>query len=184
MNFVSVTYSQRSNVSPDDWTEFLHTIKKLGDWQHPIASMWLLFTEYTAEEVYSKLEKISEKCFEIYHITDFNPSNMHGRLLSATWAWIEQMSKNMKTPMDNDKIQNVLHVFDPIAVLDIINKFPDLLHRAQNGDDKAKHELVGQCMRQSGGKLNPTLVRQYIDNMEALVKAAEKEHETERLIQI
>lgn len=73
---------------------------------------------------------------------------------------------------------------DPIAVLDIINKFPDLLHRAQNGDDKAKHELVGQCMRQSGGKLNPSLVRQYVDNMEALVKAAEKERETDRLIQL
>ena len=73
---------------------------------------------------------------------------------------------------------------DPIAVLDIINMFPDLLHRAQNGDDKAKHELVGQCMRQSGGKLNPALVRQYIDNMNALVKAAEKEREAERLIQL
>lgn len=68
---------------------------------------------------------------------------------------------------------------DPIAVLDILKKFPDLLHRAQNGNDKAKHELIGECMRQSGGKLNPTLVRQYIDNMEALVKAAEKEREAE-----
>lgn len=59
--------------------------------------MWLLFTEYTAEEVYRKLEKISEKCFEIYHITDFNPSNMHGRLLSKTWAWLcEIVEKNRK----------------------------------------------------------------------------------------
>lgn len=72
---------------------------------------------------------------------------------------------------------------DPIAVLDIINMFPDLLHRAQNGDEKAKRELVGQCMRQSCGILNPVLVRQYIDNMEALVKAAEKEREVERIIQ-
>ena len=126
--------------------------------------------------------------------------------------------------MENEKIQNVLHVFDlikdnvinvktgkkvaeiifeqggtpedvikniglrkcmpdPIAVFDILNKFPDLLHRVQNGDEKAKRELVGQCMRQSGGKLNPTLVRQYIDNMEALVKAAEKEREVKRIIQ-
>lgn len=122
--------------------------------------------------------------------------------------------------MENEKIQNVLHVFDlikdnlinakigkkvaeiifeqggtpedvikniglqkcipdPNAVLDILNRFPDLLHRAQNGDEKAKHELVGKCMRQSGGKLNPNLVIQYIDNMEALVKAAEKEREAE-----
>lgn len=127
--------------------------------------------------------------------------------------------------MENEKIQNILHIFDmikdnvinakigkkvaeiifekggtpedvikniglrqcmpdPIVVLDILKKFPDLLHRAQNGDDKAKHELVGQCMRQSGGKLNPGLVRQYIDNMEALVKAAEKEHELNDLVQI
>ena len=129
-----------------------------------------------------------------------------------------------RNQMENEKIQNVLHVFDlikdnvinakigkkvaeiifeqggtpedvikniglrkcmpdPIAVLDIINKFPDLLHRAQNGDEKAKCELVGQCMRQSDGILNPVLVRQYIDNMEALVKAAEKEREVERIIQ-
>ena len=73
---------------------------------------------------------------------------------------------------------------DPIAVLDIINKFPELLHRSQNGDDKAKHELVGQCMCQSSGKLNPNLVRQYIDNMEALVKAAEKEHNLNDLVQL
>lgn len=127
--------------------------------------------------------------------------------------------------MENEKIQNVLHVFDLIkdnvinakigkkvaeiifeqggtpedvinsiglrkcmpdqiaVLLDILKKFPDLLHRAQNGDDKAKHELIFQCMRQSGGKLNPALVRQYIDNMEALVKAAEKEREVERIIQ-
>ena len=135
------------------------------------------------------------------------------------------ISTQMRNTMENEKIQNVLHVFDlikdnvinakigkkvaeiifeqggtpedvingiglrkcmpdPIAVLDIINMFPDLLQRAQNGDDKAKHELVGQCMRQSGGKLNPALVRQYIDNMNALVKAAEKEREAERLIQL
>ena len=132
----------------------------------------------------------------------------------------QNTSTQRETKMENEKIQNVLHVFDlikdnlinakigkkvaeiifeqggtpediikniglrkcipdPNAVLDILNKFPDLLHRAQNGDDKAKHELVGQCMRQSGGKLNPNLVRQYIDNMEALVKAAEKEREAE-----
>ena len=129
-----------------------------------------------------------------------------------------------RNQMENEKIQNVLHVFDlikdnvinakigkkvaeiifeqggtpedvikniglrkcmpdPIAVLDIINKFPDLLHKAQNGDEKAKRELVGQCMRQLDGILNPVLVRQYIDNMEALVKAAEKEREVERIIQ-
>lgn len=70
-----------------------------------------------------------------------------------------------------------------ITVLDIINMFPDLLHRAQNDNEKAKRELVGQCMRQSCGILNPVLVRQYIDNMEALVKAAEKEREVERIIQ-
>ena len=38
-------------------------------------------------------------------------------------------------------------------------------------------------MRQSCGILNPVLVRQYIDNMEARVKAAEKEREVERIIQ-
>ena len=132
----------------------------------------------------------------------------------------QNTSTQRETKMENEKIQNVLHVFDlikdnlinakigkkvaeiifeqggtpedvikniglrkcipdPNAVLDILNRFPDLLHRAQNGDDMAKHELVGQCMRQSGGKLNPALVRQYIDNMEALVKAAEKEREAE-----
>lgn len=73
---------------------------------------------------------------------------------------------------------------DPIAVLDILKKFPDLLHMAHNGDEKAKHELVCQCMRQSGGTLNPNLVKQYIDNMEALVKEAEKEQELNNLIQL
>lgn len=67
---------------------------------------------------------------------------------------------------------------DQIAALDIIKKLPYLLHRAQNGDEKAKHELADQCMRQSGANINPGFVRQFIDNRDALLKEAEKETTT------
>lgn len=90
MNFISLTYSLKEKSNPEDWTEFLHTFKSLGDWQHPIEPMWLLCTEFTAEEVYQKITKVADKCFEIYHITEFNPRNMHGRMLSKTWAWIKE----------------------------------------------------------------------------------------------
>lgn len=95
MHFVSVTYSLRSPFNPDNWVEFLRTIKHLGDWHHPIEPMWLLYTEYTAEEVYHKIDKAIDKCCEIYHITEFDPHNMHGLLLSASWAWLKtNMDKN------------------------------------------------------------------------------------------
>lgn len=129
------------------------------------------------------MENEQTKIENILHVFDLIKDNVINAKIGKKVA--EIIFKQGGTPEDVIKNIGLRQCMpDPIAVLDIINKFPDLLHRAQNGDDKAKHELVGQCMRQSGGKLNPNLVRQYIDNMEALVKAAEKEHEADRLIQL
>ena len=113
--------------------------------------------------------------------------------------------------MENEKIQNVLHVFDLIKdnvinakigkqvaeiiaetgetaehviktvglkqcmpdnedVLSIILQFPDLCQEAKNGSDKAMHELVCRCMRVSGGKLNPNMVRDVIVNFDSIMK--------------
>ena len=94
MHFVSLTYSIKATMNPDDWVEFLRTFKPLGNYHHPIEPMWLLCTSFTAEQVYQKITKAAEKCFEIYHITEFNPLNMHGRLLSASWAWIKANTDN------------------------------------------------------------------------------------------
>lgn len=55
-------------------------------------------------------------------------------------------------------------------VLNIIMQFPDLCREAKNGSDKAMHELVGRCMRASGGRLNPNMVRNCIANFESQVK--------------
>lgn len=55
-------------------------------------------------------------------------------------------------------------------VLNCMMQFPDLYKDAKNGSDKATNELVGQCMRKSGGRLNPNVVRNYIANFESLVK--------------
>jgi hypothetical protein len=90
MNFISLTYSLNTEHTTYDWVEFLNAFKALGDWHHPIEPMWLLCTELTVEEVYQKITKVADKCFEIYHITEFNPRNMHGCLLSQTWAWIKE----------------------------------------------------------------------------------------------
>lgn len=55
-------------------------------------------------------------------------------------------------------------------ILNSIMQFPDLYKDAKNGSDKAMHELVGRCMRDSGGRLNPNMVRNYIANFESHVK--------------
>ena len=90
MNFISLTYSRNEKSNQEDWIEFLHAFKSLGDWHHPIEHMGLLCTEFTAEDVYRKISDAADKCFEIYHITEFNPREMHGRLLSTTLAWIKE----------------------------------------------------------------------------------------------
>ena len=55
-------------------------------------------------------------------------------------------------------------------VLSIILQFPDLCQEAKNGSDKAMHELVCRCMRVSGGKLNPNMVRDVIVNFDSIMK--------------
>lgn len=59
---------------------------------------------------------------------------------------------------------------DVREVLNCMIQFPDLYKDAKNGSDKAMHELVGRCMRASGGRLNPNMVRDYIANFESQVK--------------
>ena len=140
-------------------------------------------TRQIGKEFKNPMENEQTKIENILHVFDLIKDNVINAKIGKKVA--EIIFKQGGTPEDVIKNIGLRQCMpDPIAVLDIINMFPDLLHRAQNGDDKAKHELVGQCMRKSGGKLNPSLVRQYIDNMEALVKAAEKEHEADRLIQL
>lgn len=55
-------------------------------------------------------------------------------------------------------------------VLSLIQQFPDLCKEAKNGSDKAMHELVWRCMRVSGGKLNPNMVRNVIVNFNSIMK--------------
>lgn len=69
---------------------------------------------------------------------------------------------------------------DDEDVLSIMLKFPDLCQEAKNGSDDALHELVGRCMRASGGKLNPSMIRNVIFNFDSVMK----KHETESIIQI
>lgn len=90
MNFISLTYSLNTEHTTYDWVEFLNAFKALGDYHNPIEPLLLLCTEFTTEEVYQKINKLADKCFEIYQITEFNPRTMHGCLLSKTWAWIKE----------------------------------------------------------------------------------------------
>ena len=64
-------------------------------------------------------------------------------------------------------------------VLSIILQFPDLCQEAKNGSDKAMHELVGCCMRASGGMLNPNMVRNVIMNFDSIMKKCESKRNIE-----
>jgi len=114
MHFVSLTYSIKPKLNQDDWIEFLQTFKPLGDWHNPIENMWFLCTSFTAKQVYQKITKVAEKCFEIYQITEFNPHDMHGRLLSASWAWINAATETMN---ENIKIYKDIHADSSYALV-------------------------------------------------------------------
>ena len=68
-----------------------------------------------------------------------------------------------KSPRDIVKEKGLTQITDTSAIKDIANKVldenPDVLEQYKNGKTNMVNYLVGQVMKQTGGKANPSIAR-------------------------
>ena len=123
------------------------------------------------------MENEQTKIENILHVFDLiNDNVINAKIGKKVAAIIAETGETAEHVIKNIGLKQCM----PDDVLSIILKFPDLCQEAKNGSDDALHELVGRCMRASGGMLNPNMVRNVIANFDSVMK----KHETKRTIQL
>lgn len=70
------------------YSELYKAIKDLGDWQHPLESMWMVkLRNSTAQNIYETLRpQIDEN--DLLFIVDITNQNCQGWLSKAVWRWL------------------------------------------------------------------------------------------------
>lgn len=72
-----------------DYSELYEAIKGLGDWQHPLESMWMVKVNdfVVAQNVYNSLRpQIDEN--DLLFIVDITDRNCQGWLSKTVWTWL------------------------------------------------------------------------------------------------
>lgn len=93
MNAFIISYDLKS--SGRDYTSLYDQIKSLGEWQHPLESVWVVFAEYPAgvskEEYLDNMsnsirnEMTAEDLLLIFEI---KPEVRQGWLATSFWQWM------------------------------------------------------------------------------------------------
>lgn len=71
------------------YSKLYESIKNLGDWQHPLESMWMVkVNDFTfAQSIYETLRpQIDEN--DLLFIVDITNQNRQGWLSKAVWTWL------------------------------------------------------------------------------------------------
>ncbi len=90
MNVYMISYDLK--VPGRDYTSLYEKIKSLGDWQHPLESVWLLATsEYNEDSIYQELKPVLD-ANDLLLILKVNPINRQGWLAVSFWKWMEKYS--------------------------------------------------------------------------------------------
>lgn len=101
------------------------------------------------------------------HVVNAKIGKMLAEVIAETGETAEHVIKAVGLKQCMPDYEDVLK-----NIMLFLMKFPDLYKEAKNGSEKAMNELVGQCMRESGGKLNPNMVRSAILNFDSIMKTS------------
>lgn len=112
------------------------------------------------------LDVTNERMQKIMHVFDL----IHDKLINAKIGKhvamvIAATGQTAEEVIKTVGLTNCMPDHSEITNLIIENHYSDFINFVSTGDAKAKHELIGKCMKASGGKLNPGLVSQYIDKL-------------------
>lgn len=91
MNVYIISYDLK--IPGRDYTSLYEKIKGLGDWQHPLESVWLLATDtYDEDSIYRELKPTLDNN-DLLLILKVNPKNRQGWLAVSFWEWMEKYTE-------------------------------------------------------------------------------------------
>ncbi len=85
MNIYLITYDLKS--SNRDYANLYALIKEMGEWQHPLDSVWLVKTWRRASDIYDILrQEKGEK--DLLMVVRVELSDIQGWLSKSFWNWV------------------------------------------------------------------------------------------------
>lgn len=87
MGFYIITYDLRT--PGQDYTELYNAIKALGEWQHPLESVWFLYTDdvnVDSNYIYQRLRPCIDNN-DFLFINRLNPDDKQGWMVKSFWNW-------------------------------------------------------------------------------------------------
>lgn len=85
MNTYLITYDLKS--SNKDYANLYALIKEMGEWQHPLDSVWLVKTWRRASDIYAILrQEKGEK--DLLMVVRVELSDIQGWLSKSFWNWV------------------------------------------------------------------------------------------------
>lgn len=113
-----------------------------------------------------ELDVTKERMQKIFHVFDL----IHDKIINAKIGKhvamvIATTGQTAEEVIKTVGLSNCMPDHSEITNMIIETHYSDFINFVSTGDAKSKHEIIGKCMRASGGKLNPGLVSQYIDKL-------------------
>ncbi len=73
-----------------DYTPLYAAIKRFGEWQHPLETVWYVITDAPMSELYYNLMGTIEQKTDKLIISSITVINSGGRASSEFWEWIKK----------------------------------------------------------------------------------------------
>lgn len=92
MNFYIISYDLRAPGR--DYASLYSEIKRYREWQHPMESMWLIYTVASANEIFDRLRTQMDDN-DLLFVSELVERHWQGWLPRTCWNWIERLQNNV-----------------------------------------------------------------------------------------
>jgi CRISPR/Cas system-associated endoribonuclease Cas2 len=82
---VLITYDL--NTPGQEYSKLHHAIKELGEWTHPLESLWLVDTQQTPADIYKKLQRRVDGNDDLFVVE--LQGNWRGQFDARSMKWLE-----------------------------------------------------------------------------------------------
>lgn len=76
-----------------NYTPLYEAIKAYGDWQHPMESLWAVFTDMDANSIFENLRRNIDENDSLLIVSMDENCNHQGWLPKSFWEWVNQRLK-------------------------------------------------------------------------------------------
>ena len=89
-SFYIITYDLK--VPGRDYASLYSAIKNAAEWQHPLESVWILYTYKTADQLFEEIHPTMDNS-DLLFISEISNDNRQGWMAKSCWEWMK--SKNV-----------------------------------------------------------------------------------------